>query len=203
MLEIKNVIFDMGMVLVNFRWRDYMMDLGFDKAVIEELGKKMVMSEFWEDMDRGIRNEEDALIYFKTELPQYEKEINLFWKNIADIVCEFDYAAPLIHKLHEAGYRIYLLSNYPLGLSELHWPNFSFINDVDGKVISAVEKMVKPEPDIYKLILNRYQLIPKECIFIDDRVDNVNTAKKLGMKGIVFQNYEQMVAEMQQAMVLC
>jgi putative hydrolase of the HAD superfamily len=202
MLEIKNVIFDMGMVLVNFRWRDYMMDLGFDKAVIEELGKKMVMSEFWEDMDRGIRNEEDALIYFKTELPQYKKEINLFWENIADIVCEFDYAAPLIHKLHEAGYRVYLLSNYPLGLSELHWPNFSFINDVDGKVISAVEKMVKPEPDIYKLILNRYQLIPKECLFIDDRVDNVNTAKKLGMKGIVFQNYEQMVVEMQQAMVL-
>jgi putative hydrolase of the HAD superfamily len=199
MSRIRNVIFDMGMVLINFRWYDYMEDLGFDKPVIEELGEKMVMSEFWKELDRGTRQEDDAPAYFKGMMPQYEREIDLFWENIADIVCEFDYAAPLVRKLHEAGYKVYLLSNYPEKLAELHWPSFSFINEVDGKVISAVEKMAKPEPDIYRMLLERYELCPEECIFLDDRPDNIDTARRLGMQGIVFQSYESAVRELKKA----
>jgi putative hydrolase of the HAD superfamily len=199
MSKIKNVIFDVGMVLVNFRWYDYMVDLGFDKNVIEELGEKMVMSEFWKDLDRGKEREADAPEYFKAIMPKYKREIDLFWENIADIVREYDYSAPMIQKLHKAGYKVYLLSNYPLRLSELHWPSFSFINDVDGKVISAVEKMVKPEPHIYNLLMERYQLCPEECIFLDDRLDNIETARQLGMQGIVFQNYELAVEELNKA----
>jgi putative hydrolase of the HAD superfamily len=176
-----------------------MVDLGFDKNVIEELGEKMVMSEFWKDLDRGKEREADAPGYFKNIMPQYKREIDLFWENIADIVREYDYAAPMIRKLRKAGYKVYLLSNYPLKLAELHWPSFSFINDVDGKVISAVEKMVKPERDIYNLLIERYQLCPEECVFLDDRLDNIETAIQIGMQGIVFKNYELAVAELSKA----
>jgi putative hydrolase of the HAD superfamily len=199
MSRIKNIIFDMGMVLVNFRWQAYMADLGFPEPVIAELGEKMVMSQYWKDLDRGAVREEDAPAYFKGLMPQYEKEIDLFWEKIADIVCEFDYAAPMIRGLHNAGYKVYLLSNYPLKLSELHWPTFSFIHEVDGMVISAVEKMVKPEPDIYQLLMERYGLVAEECIFLDDRADNIETARQLGMAGIVFQDYEQAKKELEYA----
>jgi putative hydrolase of the HAD superfamily len=199
MAAIQNVIFDMGMVLVNFRWREYMEDLGFDKPLIEELGEKMVMSDFWHDMDRGVRDEDEAPDYFKSVMPQYAKEIDLFWANIADIVTEFDYAAPLIRKLHEAGYRVYLLSNYPAKLADLHWSTFSFIRDVDGMVISAKEHLVKPDRKIYELLISRFHLVPEECIFLDDLEKNIAAAQEVGMKGIVFQSYEQALAELEQA----
>jgi putative hydrolase of the HAD superfamily len=199
MAAIQNVIFDMGMVLVNFRWREYMADLGFDKPLIEELGEKMVMSQFWNDMDRGVRDEDEAPDYFKSVMPQYAKEIDLFWANIADIVTEFDYSAPLIRKLHEEGYRVYLLSNYPGKLADLHWPTFSFIHDVDGMVISAKEHMVKPDCKIYELLISRYHLVPEECIFLDDLEKNIAAAQEVGMKGIVFQSYEQALKELGQA----
>jgi putative hydrolase of the HAD superfamily len=199
MAAIQNVIFDMGMVLVNFRWREYMAELGMDENVVEELGERMVMSEFWKDLDRGARDEDDAPDYFKSVMPQYAKEIDLFWANITDIVCEFDYAAPLIRSLHEAGYRVYLLSNYPAKLAKLHWPTFSFIHDVDGMVISAEEHKVKPDPGIYEVLLDRYHLVPEECIFLDDLEKNIEAARKIGMKGIVFQSYGQALEELEQA----
>jgi HAD superfamily hydrolase (TIGR01509 family) len=66
-------------------------------------------------------------------------------------------------------------------------------------VISAVEKMVKPEPDIYRLLMERYGLVAEECIFLDDRADNIETARQLGMAGIVFQDYEQAKKELEYA----
>lgn len=199
MSRIKNVIFDVGMVLIDFRWREYMLDLGIPESVADDLGARMVMSDFWKDLDRGSVLEKDAPDYYKKQIPEYAGEIDLFWKDMTDIVREFDYAAPMIRGLKEAGYGVYLLSNYPLNLSKLHWEKFSFINEIDGKVISAVEKMVKPEEDIYKLLFERYHLIPEECVFLDDKEENIETAIRLGMKGIVFRSYEEAEERLKQA----
>ena len=65
-----------------------------------------------------------------------------------------------------------------------------FVKNVDGKVVSAFVKSVKPEPEIYKILLDTYSLTPDECVFIDDREDNVEGAVKAGMHGIVFKNFE-------------
>lgn len=202
MNKIKNVIFDVGMVLVDFRWHDYMMDLGISEPAADELGKRMIMSEFWKELDRGAALEKNAPDYFKGLMPEYAEEIDLFWKNPKELVREFDYAAPMIRGLKKAGYRVYLLSNYPAELSELHWPAFSFFHDIDGKIISAVEGLVKPEEQIYRLLMKRYRLKPEECIFLDDREDNINTARKLGMTGIVFYSYEEAAEELKKAGVL-
>jgi putative hydrolase of the HAD superfamily len=196
MSKIKNVVFDVGMVLVDFRWRALMADLGFDPDLIEKLGKEMIMSEGWKRMDRGEWDEDEAPDYYAGRMPEYADRIKAFWDNKADVVREFDYAEPMIRKLKAAGYKVYLLSNYPLKLSKLHWPTFTFINEVDGWVISAEEKLVKPDPKIYERLMDKYGLEPEESIFLDDLSGNVEAAKKLGIHGIVFKNYNDALLEL-------
>jgi putative hydrolase of the HAD superfamily len=70
---------------------------------------------------------------------------------------------------------------------------------VDGMVISAKEHMVKPDREIYELLISRYHLVPEECIFLDDLEKNIAAAQEVGMKGIVFQSYGQALEELEQA----
>ena len=123
-------------------------------------------------------------------MPEYSKEIDKFWEKPEKFVEEYPYSEALIDDLHKEGYYVYLLSNYPLHMYELHWPSFKFFSKVDGYVVSAVEKLCKPDPEIYKLLCDRYDLIPEECLFIDDRQVNVDAAISVGMSGLLFEGEE-------------
>lgn len=193
----KNIVFDVGMVLVDFRWRDYMRDRGFSEDIIELLGDKMINNPLWNELDRGVIEESKVIASFKEELPECSDEIDRFWNNEVELVREFDYAGPMIKGLKKAGYNVYLLSNYPQRMHDLHWPRFSFIEDIDGKVVSALEHMVKPDIEIYELLINRYNLKPGKTVFLDDRRVNVEAAKKTGMQGIVFTSYDNAKAELE------
>ena len=184
---IKNVVFDVGMVLADFRWFDYMLDLGISPEHADFLGKNMVLTKYWDEMDLGIFDEEKGCEFFSGLFPEYRDDIEKFWKDPAEIVWEYDYAEGLIRDIKAAGYNVYLLSNYPPKMSAIHWPHFKFRKHTDGEVISGIEKVAKPDPAIFKLLCDRYFLNPSECLFIDDREKNVNAAMKLGMKGFVWE----------------
>lgn len=188
--SIHNIIFDVGMVLVDFNWEKYCRRLGFDEAVIRAFDTGMVNSRYWSMLDEGLIEEEEAISQFLKDMPSYRKEIMKFWEEPEHLVEEYDYAAPMISSLKDLGYHVYLLSNYPYNLYKLHWPSFKFYSMVDGYVVSAAVKLKKPNPAIYKLLCNRYQLKPEECLFIDDRQDNVEAAIQIGMKAVLFEGYE-------------
>ena len=185
--RIKNIVFDVGMVLIDFCWRKPCEELGFSEELIDIFDKKMVQSEYWHNMDEGTMTEHEAIVKFKEAMPEYKKEIDMFWEKPEKFVEEYTFAAPLINELHEKGNYVYLLSNYPLGMYELHWPSFKFFSLVDGYVVSSVEKLCKPNPEVYKRLCERYHLVPEECLFIDDRQDNVDAAKSTGMDGLLFE----------------
>lgn len=185
--RIKNIVFDVGMVLIDFCWEKPCRELGFSEEIISAFEKKMVCSEYWHKLDEGTMTEEDAIDKFKEAMPEYTKEIDMFWEKPEKFVEEYSFAAPLIRELHEKGYYVYLLSNYPLHMYEIHWPSFEFFSLVDGYVVSSVERLCKPDPAIYRLLCERYHLIPEECLFIDDRRDNVESAIGIGMSGLVFE----------------
>lgn len=193
---IKNVIFDVGMVLVDFCWKEHCRNLGFDEDIIEAFDKYMVMSDCWNQMDEGTMSEENAIKYFVSAIPQYEMEIRKFWETKEGFVKEYDYANAMIRKLKEKGHKVYLLSNYPKEMYQAHWPMFSFYSQVDGYIVSALECMRKPNPAIYKLLCKRYGLRPEECLFIDDRQENVDTALSIGMKSVLFEGYEQILGHL-------
>ena len=64
------------------------------------------------------------------------------------------------------------------------------MREIDGKVISAMVGMIKPDAGIYQCLFDKYNLNPEECVFIDDRLENIEGGRKLGMEGIVFTDYE-------------
>ena len=93
-----------------------------------------------------------------------------------------------IHILKEKGYRIYLLSNYSKYLFEMHTKDAAFMDDLDGRLVSYEVHQVKPDRDIYETLIKRYDLDPKECLFLDDRKENTDTAESLGIKSVTIES---------------
>ncbi len=197
----KNIVFDVGMVVVDFRWREYMHDMGIESEIIDILGKSMIEDSLWNEFDLGIKADEDIVDAFKKKLPEYTREIDMFMDNPIELVREFDYAGPLVKSLKAAGYNVYLLSNYPKRMYEMHWSRFSFIDEIDGMVVSSLEKVMKPDRKIYEILLDRYNLEASETCFIDDRENNIEAARKLGIEGIVFKGYEDLLEKFDELQV--
>lgn len=194
--NIKNIVFDVGMVLIDFCWKQHCKNLGFDDVIIESFDKNMISSECWDKLDEGTIREEDAIQAFIDAMPQYKEQIETFWKYPEGFVQEYSYATPMIQALKQKGYKVYLLSNYPLGMYQVHWPTFSFFSEVDGYIVSAQECMKKPDERIYRLLCDRYQLKAEECLFIDDRQINVDAAISIGMQSVLFENYEKLANDL-------
>lgn len=190
-MSIKNVVFDVGEVLVEFRYMNYMRDLGFDEEVVVFLAENMVLSEFWHELDLGIRTNSEGKRVFTEKYPQYASEIDKFWDHLEDIVREYDYAPGLIREIKQMGYKVYILSNYPIEIAEMHWPKFRFLPLTDGHIISAYEKLTKPDAAIYRLLESRFGLDLTECLFIDDRQINIDGAASLGMETLLFKGYDE------------
>ena len=92
----------------------------------------------------------------------------------------------LLRRLKAAGYRVFGLSNWSMETFPLVRDEFPIFKELEGKVISGEELMVKPEPEIYHCLFERYSLVPEESVFIDDNADNVAGAKAVGMKAVQF-----------------
>lgn len=195
---IKNVIFDIGNVLVDFRWRALMEDLKLPKETQAVFEKTVFGSRWWAELDHGIYEEAKILEKFREDNREHLEEFNLVWDNRDKLVEPYAYSAEWIAKLKSCGLNVYLLSNYPRDVFTLHAECgcFPFLDKVDGKVVSGFVRMVKPNADIYEYLLKEYKLKESECVFIDDREENVDAAEDLGISGIVFQNYDQACAEL-------
>ena len=193
---IRTIIFDIGNVLTAFGWRDFMGSFGFDKETEAKVCRATVESPFWCECDRGVLSDEEILDGFIQNDPTVEKELRQIYSNLHGIVTRLDYAIPWIQELKEKGYQVLVLSNF----SEKGWHEnqdaLDFMEYVDGGIISYTKQLIKPDPAIYRLLLDQYGLKAEECVFLDDTAVNVKGAESVGMNGIVFENREQAIAEL-------
>ncbi|MBQ8247989.1 MAG: HAD family phosphatase [Lachnospiraceae bacterium] len=189
---IKNIVFDVGMVLVDFKWREVMADVGCTPEETEAIAKVMVNGTLWNELDRGVMDEEDVIAKMLLELPGYENKARAFWNNIHHTIESFPYAKDWIKGLEEEGYHTYLLTNYPRSLYQnTARQYFTFLPYVEGVLVSSHEKLIKPDEAIYKRLLEKFNLQAEETIFIDDRLVNIEGAARVGIKGIHFTNFEE------------
>lgn len=193
---IKNIIFDVGKVLVEWDCDTAFRKLGFDETTLQAVAEATVRSADWNEFDRSVLNDEEQLALFIKKAPEYEKEIRLFWENIALPIYQYDYACTWIQALKRNGYHIYILSNYSRWTYEHTKEALSFLEDVNGTVFSFEVHQIKPEPEIYQSLLKRYQLKPSECVFLDDRLENLDAAREQGINVIQFESYGQAVQEL-------
>lgn len=185
---IKNVVFDIGQVLLQFDWRNFIAGMDISDKKKEQLTHVTLGNiSHWNEHDRGMCDEEFIKKSLEIE-PDIEDELRYYLEHIGTIVKEYDYSVPLIKKLKEKGYGVYLLSNYGVTPFKYAFDNMKFFDEVDGMVISHEVGVIKPEPEIYKILFDKYNLVAGESVFIDDREDNVVAARDVGMCGIVFDN---------------
>lgn len=195
---IKNVIFDVGKVLVEWEPLAAMKKLGLDDATARAVAAVTTDSKDWNESDRGVASDEEMLAKFILNAPEYEREIRLFWENVGLAIYQYDYVKDWIHSLKKQGYGVYILSNYSSWTYAHTTEQLSFLEDVDGAVFSFQVKQIKPEPEIYRSLLTKYELNPEECVFLDDRQENIDAAKAQKIEGIVFTNYEKAVAALKE-----
>ncbi len=189
---IKNIVFDMGMVLVSFDWPAYLESLPLDKSIKETMVEKALGNiNVWNEHDRGVLSDEEFILFASKEAPEIADGLRMYMQGVGRIIKEYDYAQSWLHTLKERGYHIYILSNYGATPYQYAKEHFSYLKEAEGLVISSEVKMVKPEPEIYAYLLDKYELNPEETVFLDDRSDNIEMARSFGIHGIVFCDYEQ------------
>lgn len=183
---IRNILFDMGQVLIRFD-RDYFMTrLGVAPADKPLLMREVFLSVEWVRMDRGTLHESEAFQRIASRLPERlhdaaEKLISMWDRPILEI----DGMYELVAELKRKGYGIYLLSNASVRQHD-YWPRIPASRFFDGKLISADVKVIKPQPEIYQLCLEKFNLKAEECFFIDDAPANIEGALCCGISGAVF-----------------
>ncbi len=193
---IKNIIFDIGNVLTDFRWRDFLRDQGYDDAVIDRIANASVLSDVWCEYDRGEWTQEQLLDAFVSKDPDIEEEIRMAFSDFTGMVTPREYAIPWVKELKQKGYRVLFLSNFSRK-AELECADaLSFMPYMDGGILSYQDKVIKPDTAIYELLLSRYELVAQESVFIDDTLVNVEAAIGVGMQGIHFKTKEQVDAEL-------
>lgn len=193
---ITTIILDIGNVLAHFRWDEYLRECGYDEEIIHKVSNASVLSEAWKEFDRGIQKEEELIAQCCAKDPSVVKEITKMFDDLYDLVKEYDYSAEFIQRLKTNGYKVYLLSNYGRRNFQYAKENFEFIKYVDGGIISYEVEHIKPEAEIYETLINKYNIIPKEAIFLDDSQANLDGAEPFGFHTILVKNFDQAVEDL-------
>ena len=193
---IKNVIFDIGNVLTNYRWHDFMVDKGYTEEQIERLAKATVYNAAWNEFDRGVLEEEEIFQDFIAQDPELEDWIRGVFADCKGLVTKRDFAIPWLEELKSKGYKVYYLSNFSHKAKVECADALDFIPHMDGGLLSYTVKIIKPDPAFYNLLLSTYDLKAEECVFIDDTPKNIAAGEALGIKGIVYKDLEQVKADL-------
>ncbi len=181
---IKNIIFDLGNVLLKFKPEEFLLQFLSDKEYIKQFVTKITRSKLWLDLDRGYESLENAEIIFLSKYPEEKELISLFFNHWMEMLTPIEENINILLDLSESGYKTYILSNYIKEAFKFVKDKFDFFMLFDGQIISGEEKVIKPEKAIYESLLKRYQLIPEESLFIDDVLFFLKPAKKLGISTI-------------------
>ena len=183
---VQNVVFDMGGVPLDFNGPLFSHVFTTNEEDAAALDAALFSSPAWPLLDAGAITEETIERMAQARLPER------LWPNLRECMAHWHEHQPvipetstLVERLHAAGYGCYVLSN----AGTRFWrqkdriPSFSVM---DGWVVSAYEHLMKPDPAIYALLCQRYELDPSSCLFVDDNQDNVEGARKAGMSAYRF-----------------
>ncbi len=194
---IKNIIFDVGNVLFDYDWHKPFKDYGIADSDIQRIGHDMFLDEIWPKWDAGLCTLEEAREYYINKYPNDKAAINCFMDHIGDIRIDRPDVWEKIPLLKDKGYRIYLLSNYSRELFEAHTKGVCFMDYLDGRIVSYEVHCIKPQPEIYKCLLDKYGLKADECIFFDDREENVKGAEDMGINAVTAVSKEKLLEEIE------
>ena len=196
MLMTKNLIFDFGKVLVDYDFEAFLRTYILDTARCQAVNAVLCAVELQLLLDREVRPFEVIMEEWIGGNREFESEIRYFSEHYPEIVThEVEGMYDLLTQLKAEGFKLYGLTNWcsKVHLTMAQFPIFKLL---DGQIISSEEKVIKPEPEIYQRLFKKFRIKPEECIFTDDKVENIEGGRRLGMDGIVFTSAKQYEREL-------
>ena len=183
---IQNVVFDMGQVLAHYDPAAIVAAFGLEGKDAELVRQAVLEGKEWQGLDLGIHTEDTMVGPICRRQPErlhaVAEKILLSWVQYFPSIPAME---PVVRSIHEAGYSLYLLSNISKNFRH-HLGEYPALAYFQGYLLSGEERLVKPDPAIYRRFFERFTLSPEECFFIDDRPDNIAAAQTLGMDGFVY-----------------
>ena len=180
------VVFDLGNVLISFNPRWLFRKLLRDEASIDRFFAETDFDAWNTAMDAG-RRFADGIAAHGRRFPHYRPLFEAFFTRWNETVGEpIAESVAVLRGLQQSGIRTYALTNFSAETYPLAAARFPFLADFDGAVVSGDEGVVKPDPAIYQRLVERYAVDPARAVFIDDKLENVDAARRLGFHGIHF-----------------
>jgi HAD superfamily hydrolase (TIGR01509 family) len=195
---LKNVIFDLGGVVIEWN-PDRILDAYYAEPEVRTIMKaQMFQHPDWLQLDRGTMDEAELVARLGVRTGRPAAELS----GLFDAVRESLHAKPdtvaLLEKLHRRGVPLYCLSNISSDIYKYLRERHSFWGVFRGIVISGDLQMMKPEPEIFEFLLNRYGLTAAQTVFIDDNAPNIQAARALGIHAVCFKNAGQCELELEE-----
>ena len=135
----------------------------------------------------------------QAQYPEWSEAIGIYHTRWIEMMGgEVEGTGEVLKRLKAAGYNVYGLSNWSMETFPLVSDKYPIFKELMGMVVSGQENLIKPEPEIYHCLFERFSLEPSESVFVDDNADNVEGARKVGMHAIQFKNAAQLEQELKE-----
>ncbi len=193
---IKNIIFDLGNVLISFRPSDFFDSKNYPANIKNTILSDIFASKEWLMLDNGDINTSQAIDAIAAKSSLKKEEIVHIFNLRTEIMFPLEQNVRLLPELQKQGYKLYYLSNFPLDIFDEVKNGYYFFKYFDGGIISADVKCSKPDSRIYEILMKQYSLDPGESLYIDDVEANVKGAESTGMTGFVTYGSVEISAEL-------
>ena len=204
MNNISTIIFDLGNVLIDWNPKHVFNNTYFDSLEKRDYFLNNICTMDWNEQQDAGRSIVEATQELITKFPDWEQPIRDYYGRWTEMLGgPIPETVEIFRQLKDSRkYKIYALTNWQAGLFDIALVRYNFLHWFDGRVVSGEEKMKKPAPEFYQLLLNRYNVKAEEALFIDDNLRNIKAAKELGINCIHFQLPELLRAELKNLLVL-
>jgi putative hydrolase of the HAD superfamily len=182
---IKNIVFDLGNVLISFRPSEFFEKKNFPENMKAKILSDIFDSKEWKMLDNGEITTPEVIDAIALKSSLKREEIAHIFNLRSELMFPLDENVRLLPELIKRGFRLYYLSNFPIDVFEEIKTGYYFFKYFEGGVISSEVKYSKPDKRIFEILVEKYLLAPSECLFIDDLEINVYAAELIGMKGLV------------------
>lgn len=196
------VVFDLGGVLIDWNPRHLYRRLFGDEAAMERFLAEICTMQWNEQQDAG-RGWDEAIATLSAQHPQHAGLIAAYRTRWDEMLGgPLAPSVAVLDELRGRNLRLYALTNWSHETFPIAWERYDFLHWFAGVMVSGQERLLKPDPAIFRRLLSRFGLLPQRTIYIDDASRNVDAARRLGMHGLLFRDAATLRAELCAAGVL-
>jgi 2-haloacid dehalogenase len=196
MPTIDTVVFDIGNVLIPWNPRWLFRKLLADEAALERFLEEVDFSAWNAQHDAG-QSFVHGIAQHGARFPHYRHLLQAYFDRWEETIAEpVEESVALARRLREAGYRTLALTNFSTETFPRALRLNPFLKEFEGIMVSGEEKLMKPDPAIYRLLCERYSVEPGQCVFIDDSLPNVEGARRIGMHALHFGSIDQLLDDL-------